>query len=89
MVKVFPASVFGPKYIRELKAPLDKIELMAVGGVSDQNIKEFFSNGASAIAFGAGIFKRKWLENSRYDNIEKAIRSLIDNYKSWRSDNED
>jgi len=40
MVKVFPASLFGPGYFREIKAPFDRIELMAVGGVSGENIAE-------------------------------------------------
>jgi len=33
MVKVFPLGVFGPRYIKDLKGPFDKIKLMAVGGV--------------------------------------------------------
>jgi 2-dehydro-3-deoxyphosphogluconate aldolase/(4S)-4-hydroxy-2-oxoglutarate aldolase len=85
MVKVFPASLFGPGYFREIKAPLDKIELMAVGGVSRSTIAEYFSMGASAVAFGASIFKKEYLENSAYDQMKKEIRNLISAFHDWQN----
>jgi 2-dehydro-3-deoxyphosphogluconate aldolase/(4S)-4-hydroxy-2-oxoglutarate aldolase len=86
MVKVFPASVFGPKYFREIKAPLGNIKLMATGGVSAANIKEFFTFGASAAAFGASIFRKEWIENNNYGAIQKGIEAIIREYKDWKSE---
>jgi 2-dehydro-3-deoxyphosphogluconate aldolase/(4S)-4-hydroxy-2-oxoglutarate aldolase len=77
MVKVFPASVFGPAYIKELKAPFDKIELLACGG----NIKPYFASGASAVAFGASVFRKEWLEKHDFENIRRSIKNLIDHAK--------
>jgi 2-dehydro-3-deoxyphosphogluconate aldolase/(4S)-4-hydroxy-2-oxoglutarate aldolase len=85
MVKVFPASLFGPKYFREIKAPLDKIELMAVGGVSGSTIAEYFTMGASAVAFGASIFKKEYFESGAFDVMKKEIRNLIDVYNKWQN----
>ncbi len=85
MVKVFPASLFGPAYFREIKAPLDKIELMAVGGVTSINIAEYFTMGASAVAFGSSIFKKEYLNSKAYDQIAKQIRDLIDAYNDWKN----
>jgi 2-dehydro-3-deoxyphosphogluconate aldolase/(4S)-4-hydroxy-2-oxoglutarate aldolase len=82
MVKLFPASLFGPGYIRAVKAPMNNIKLMAVGGVNPQNISKFFESGADAVAFGAGIIRSKWLEEGKYDLIEKHLRMLIEAYKS-------
>lgn len=79
MVKVFPAKFFGPEYFREIKAPFNDIELMAVGGVSPENLHEYFSCGASAIAFGASVFKKEWLEKSDYQQIGSAIRAYLQN----------
>jgi 2-dehydro-3-deoxyphosphogluconate aldolase/(4S)-4-hydroxy-2-oxoglutarate aldolase len=84
MVKVFPASAFGPKYFREIKAPFDDIELMATGGVSADNIKDFFTSGASAVAFGASTFKKEWIENSEFDKIQKGIEAIIKGYMDWK-----
>lgn len=82
MVKVFPSKFFGPDYIKEIKGPFDKIELMACGGVSPETIKPYFQAGASAVAFGGSVFRRDWLEARAFDNIGKSISILVKEYES-------
>lgn len=77
MVKVFPAKFFGPCYLREIKAPFREIALLACGGVREDNVKTYFSNGASAVAFGEGVFRKEWLEKGEFDKIRQAIVKLI------------
>jgi 2-dehydro-3-deoxyphosphogluconate aldolase/(4S)-4-hydroxy-2-oxoglutarate aldolase len=77
MVKVFPAGVFGPTYLREIKGPFADIELMAVGGVNADNMAAYFSCGASAVAFGASVFRREWLDGRAYDRIAGEVRRLV------------
>ena len=77
MVKVFPAKFFGPAYFKEIKAPLQDIELLACGGVNTDNIQSFFTSGASAVAFGASVFKKEWLESRQFDSIGNAIKKLV------------
>jgi len=81
MVKVFPAGLFGPKYIKELKGPYDRIKLMAVGGVDTANIAEFFSCGADAVAFGASVFRKEWLEKKDFASIGKLVKEYVDKVK--------
>ena len=80
MVKVFPAKFFGPPYFKEIKGPFHDVELLACGGVTVDNVGDFFSYGASAVAFGGSIFKREWLLSGKFSCIEKVIRSLIKGY---------
>jgi 2-dehydro-3-deoxyphosphogluconate aldolase / (4S)-4-hydroxy-2-oxoglutarate aldolase len=77
MVKVFPAKFFGPEYFKEVKAPFNKVQLLACGGVSAQNAREFFAAGASAVAFGAGIFKKEWLDKKEFDQISQAVKDMV------------
>ncbi|MDP2905877.1 MAG: bifunctional 4-hydroxy-2-oxoglutarate aldolase/2-dehydro-3-deoxy-phosphogluconate aldolase [Candidatus Omnitrophota bacterium] len=77
MVKVFPANVFGPEYIREIKGPLNGIKLMAVAGVNPQNIREYFACGASAVAFGGSVFSRQRLQNADYSGITRDIKAYL------------
>jgi len=58
MVKVFPAKFFGPEYFREIKGPFNKIELLACGGVTPENLKNYFASGANAVTFGASVLRR-------------------------------
>lgn len=56
IVKVFPAKILTPAYFSVIQAPLDKMPLMAVGGVNPSNCQEFLDGGASYAGIGSGIF---------------------------------
>ena len=77
MVKVFPAAMFGPPYIKEVKAPFDRVELLACGGITAENIKTYFASGASAVAFGSSVFRKEWLDRKDFASIERSIKDLI------------
>lgn len=53
-VKLFPADVLGPKYLKGLRAPLEHIDFIPTGGVSPDTIGAF--HDAGAVAFGVGSF---------------------------------
>ena len=78
MVKVFPAKFFGPEYFKEIKGPFNNIELLACAGVTAQNMREYFANGASAVTFGASVFKKEWLQNKDYQSIIRAIKAYLE-----------
>jgi len=84
MVKVFPAKFFGPDYFKELKGPFADVKLLACGGVNKNNLADFFSNGASAVSFGASIFRREWLSTKKFSLIRDSIKELISAYKQRR-----
>jgi 2-dehydro-3-deoxyphosphogluconate aldolase/(4S)-4-hydroxy-2-oxoglutarate aldolase len=78
MVKVFPSGFFGPAYMKEIKAPFKDIKLLACGGVTADNMNDFFLNGASAISFGASVFKKEWLAQGKFSSIAAAIKKFTD-----------
>jgi len=77
MVKVFPSNFFGPEYFKEIKAPFNDVELLACGGVTPQNMKSYFENGASAVSFGASVFKKEWLAKKEFEAIGAAIKKYV------------
>ncbi len=77
MVKVFPAKTFGPEYFKELKGPFNNIELLACGGVSPANLKIYIGNGASAVSFGASVFRPDWLANKEFPSINRRISQYL------------
>jgi len=78
MVKVFPSNFFGPEYFKELKGPFDGIKLLACGGVTPENIKDYFTNGASAVAFGASVFKKEWLAKGDFASVGAEVKRYMD-----------
>ncbi len=77
MVKVFPAKVFGPEYFKEIKGPFEDIELLACSGVTPDNLSAYFSCGASAVSFGASVFKKEWLKVRDFVSITKRIKEYL------------
>jgi len=57
MVKLFPASLGGPDYVREVLAPLRDVPLIVSGGVTARNAKEFLAAGAVAVGVGSSLAK--------------------------------
>lgn len=55
LIKVFPASLGGPRYIREVLAPLPQVRLVPTGGVTLENAVEFLSAGAVVVGVGSGL----------------------------------
>ncbi|MFA5261662.1 MAG: bifunctional 4-hydroxy-2-oxoglutarate aldolase/2-dehydro-3-deoxy-phosphogluconate aldolase, partial [Candidatus Omnitrophota bacterium] len=82
MVKVFPAKFFGPAYFKEIKGPFADIALLACGGVTPETLPSYFTNGASAVAFGGSIFRREWLNPGGLPHIEQDVKLLIQAYCS-------
>ncbi|MBC9715865.1 bifunctional 4-hydroxy-2-oxoglutarate aldolase/2-dehydro-3-deoxy-phosphogluconate aldolase [Streptomyces sp. TRM66268-LWL] len=54
-VKIFPAGVHGPRYIRELLAPLPDAPLVAVGGVDAESAPAYLAAGARAVGVGSPL----------------------------------
>ena len=77
MVKVFPAKSFGPGYFREIKGPFNKIELLACGGVTAENLKNYFVSGANAVTFGTSVFRKDWLAAKDFKAIGQAVKRFI------------
>lgn len=56
-VKVFPCSSMGPGYIKELCGPLNHIPMVAVGGVTADNVSEWIKAGCKAVGAGGSLVK--------------------------------
>ena len=82
MVKVFPSRFFGPDYFKEIKGPFNDIKLLACGGVTPINMKEYISCGASAVAFGSSVFRKEWLDGKDFASIGAAVKGYVDAFRN-------
>jgi 2-dehydro-3-deoxyphosphogluconate aldolase / (4S)-4-hydroxy-2-oxoglutarate aldolase len=70
LVKVFPAnSVGGPAYLRALRGPFPDLELVPTGGVTLDNVGDFFRAGAAAVGVGGELVSRELLDKGDYAAI--------------------
>lgn len=77
MIKVFPCGLFGPGYIRELRGPYDQIPLVAVGGVTPGNIKEYFDSGVSAVGAGTALFGKEALKERDMEKLAGNVKRFV------------
>ncbi|WP_027724819.1 bifunctional 4-hydroxy-2-oxoglutarate aldolase/2-dehydro-3-deoxy-phosphogluconate aldolase [Tuberibacillus calidus] len=59
IIKVFPANILGPSYLKDVHGPLPHIPLMPTGGVNLDNVREYFKNGAVAVGLGSSLVNLK------------------------------
>jgi 2-dehydro-3-deoxyphosphogluconate aldolase/(4S)-4-hydroxy-2-oxoglutarate aldolase len=55
VIKIFPGEIVGPAFIRAVRAPLPHIPLMPTGGVTLDNIKQWFDAGVFAVGIGSYV----------------------------------
>ena len=84
VVKVFPGSLTGPSYLKAIHGPLPEIELMPTGGVSKENIHEWFAAGAFAVGAGSALCPKNLVLEGKFDEITKRAEDFMAVVKSSR-----
>jgi 2-dehydro-3-deoxyphosphogluconate aldolase/(4S)-4-hydroxy-2-oxoglutarate aldolase len=74
IVKVFPASIGGPAFIKAIKAPLPQIRLAPVGGVDLSNTAEFIRAGAEVVGVGGELIGQKLLDERDWPTLTERAR---------------
>ncbi|MEZ2716272.1 bifunctional 4-hydroxy-2-oxoglutarate aldolase/2-dehydro-3-deoxy-phosphogluconate aldolase [Niallia circulans] len=59
IIKVFPATAVGPKFIKDIHGPLPQIPLLPTGGVDLTNVKEYLEAGAIGLGIGSSLVDTK------------------------------
>ncbi len=76
VVKVFPGNVLGPDFIKSALAPLPQIKFMPSGGVSLDNMEEWFKKGAYAVSVGSELYSGITFEN--VETIKERAKTYLD-----------
>ena len=84
-VKLFPIGTLGTAYIKAVKAPLNHIKLLAVGGVNENNITEFLDAGCCGAGIGGNLVNKKWIENEEFKKITETAKKLTVIVKEWEN----
>jgi 2-dehydro-3-deoxyphosphogluconate aldolase/(4S)-4-hydroxy-2-oxoglutarate aldolase len=55
LVKLFPARVATPDYVRDLLGPLPAARLLPTGGIDEAGASAYLAAGAAAVGIGSGL----------------------------------
>lgn len=78
MVKVFPASVLGPSYLKAVRGPLPQIPLVPTGGITGDNAGEFIRAGAAMVCAGGWLVDKKAVAEGHYKVLTERARQLVE-----------
>ena len=77
-VKVFPANLGGPRYLRDVLGPLPQLKLIPTGGVDVENAGEFIRAGAVAVALGSNLVDGRSVATGDWETITARAQAIVD-----------
>ncbi len=84
IVKLFPGDVLGPKAVKAILGPLPYAPLCPTGGVSLENVGDWFKAGVVAVGVGSELTKQA-VASGDYSLATEAARRLVAAVREARS----
>lgn len=84
IVKVFPADVGGPSYLKAVHGPLPQIRLMPTGGVDLTTMESFVKAGACAVGLGSALVEKQAVQDGDMDRIRAMAKQYVAKMKAIR-----
>jgi 2-dehydro-3-deoxyphosphogluconate aldolase/(4S)-4-hydroxy-2-oxoglutarate aldolase len=86
LIKVFPASLGGPDYIKAVRAPLPQAPLVPTGGVEVDNAGDYIRAGAVAVAVGGSLVSKKIIASGEFAKMVEIARALVSTVRAARAE---
>lgn len=86
LTKIFPGDVYGPAFIKGMKAPMPWSKLMVTGGVSptEENLSAWFKAGVYCVGMGSNLFPKEKVAAEDWAYITDKCRECINIIKNLR-----
>jgi len=85
LVKLFPASAVGPRYLREVLAPLPFLRVVPSGGVSVDNAGDWIRAGAAAVSVGSALVSAALVRDQSWTELTARARALVETVTGARA----
>jgi len=82
LVKLFPAVVAGPEYLKAIRGALPEIPIVPTAGVKTANVADWFSAGAVAVGAAGGVFDRAAIEKGDWNAVTQLAREFLETVRS-------
>ncbi len=77
LVKLFPAQLGGPRYLKDVLAPLPFLKVVPTGGVGAENAREYLAAGAVAVGIGGSLVSNKAVAAGDFGQITATARACV------------
>jgi len=86
VVKVFPADVGGPSYLKAVHGPLPQVRLLPTGGVNLETLPAFVRAGAAAVGLGTALVEKDALERRDLQRIRELAAAYVERMRTVRAE---
>ncbi|WP_448376947.1 bifunctional 4-hydroxy-2-oxoglutarate aldolase/2-dehydro-3-deoxy-phosphogluconate aldolase [Fervidobacterium sp.] len=77
ILKLFPGEVLGPVFVKAMKGPFPEVKFVATGGVTLDNLEDWFKEGVLAVGLGGSLVKGTREEvKERVKNVLNKIKAI-------------
>jgi len=80
-VKLFPASIVGPQYIKGVHGPFPDIQIMPTGGIDVDRVESWLRAGAAAVGLGTSLYGtacEDGVKGCLQDRAKRALQGVVD-----------
>ena len=85
-IKVHPASLGGPKYFKDILAPLPFLKLIPSGGVTLENAADYIKAGAVAVGMGGNLVDAATVARKDWAKITERAKALSSSVQASRAE---
>ncbi|MFF2050765.1 bifunctional 4-hydroxy-2-oxoglutarate aldolase/2-dehydro-3-deoxy-phosphogluconate aldolase [Leifsonia sp. NPDC058194] len=75
-VKVFPASLVGPRYLRDLRGPFPGVPFVPSGGLDADSARHWMDAGALAVTAGSSVVSAADIEAAAWGSVTERAREF-------------
>ncbi|MEM1028472.1 MAG: bifunctional 4-hydroxy-2-oxoglutarate aldolase/2-dehydro-3-deoxy-phosphogluconate aldolase [Planctomycetota bacterium] len=77
VVKVFPANHNGPRFFKDILAPMPHLKLTPTGGVSLETIPDWFAAGARCVGVGSSLVRKDLIEKQDWAGLTELAKQYV------------
>jgi 2-dehydro-3-deoxyphosphogluconate aldolase / (4S)-4-hydroxy-2-oxoglutarate aldolase len=85
-IKLFPAEIGGPDYVKTLLAPLPMLQIIPTGGVTPETAPNFIRAGCVAVGAGSALVSREILAKRDWKTLKARAGSFVVSVRKIRKD---
>jgi 2-dehydro-3-deoxyphosphogluconate aldolase/(4S)-4-hydroxy-2-oxoglutarate aldolase len=86
IVKVFPAEIGGPAYLKAIHGPLPQVRLLPTGGVNLETLPAFMKAGACAVGLGGALVESQAVREGNMERIRHLASRYVELMRSVRAE---
>ena len=83
--KLFPGSMGGPSHLKALRGPFPDAVLLPTGGVSEENVRDWFAAGAFAVGAGGALAPVALKDGCHREEVVARARSFAEAVREARN----